>query len=343
MPIWRMYSLEIFRPTPQCLSALMPTVPAVAMAIRFRHRSAPTVTRSRFAVRPRTCTWKTAGGSFGDVYLRDLLKNTTRLLSLDTRGTANGNSNSTAAVISSDGRSVAFSSNASNLVAGDFNLTADVFAATIVKTMPGDLDGDGKIAAGDVSSMIVLLSDLQAYKNNHGLSNSGLAALADINGDGAVDNLDIQALLTLLAHIAAGGGAVDNSEIASTPLRAEPVGPTVLIKSDAESAVPTSLASNRLASSMEPHQEVIRHSPIELNLTTRMDFMQKKSTQASSQAYVPFQACRMLPVQTSSDVVDRFYEHKKQLIGREQIREDRVTIDDSVEWLDDLQLSTVHW
>ncbi|MCP9493516.1 MAG: thrombospondin type 3 repeat-containing protein [Pyrinomonadaceae bacterium MAG19_C2-C3] len=62
-----------------------------------------------------------------DVFVRDLWKNTTRLVSyVNSAGTAGGNS-SYSPSISADGRYVAFSSGANNLIVNDTNLTTDVF------------------------------------------------------------------------------------------------------------------------------------------------------------------------------------------------------------------------
>jgi Ca2+-binding RTX toxin-like protein len=61
-----------------------------------------------------------------DVFVRDLLTNTTTRISVDSAGNQ-GNSYSVGGSISADGRFVAFSSNASNLVPGDTNNSSDVF------------------------------------------------------------------------------------------------------------------------------------------------------------------------------------------------------------------------
>jgi Tol biopolymer transport system component len=62
----------------------------------------------------------------GDVFVRDRLLGTTQRVSLANDGTP-GNSNSGGASISTDGRFVAFSSDATNLVPGDTNGRTDVF------------------------------------------------------------------------------------------------------------------------------------------------------------------------------------------------------------------------
>ena len=61
-----------------------------------------------------------------DVFVRDLVAGSTTRVSVDSGG-AQANSSSTNGVISSDGRYVAFSSQATNLVAGDTNNWLDVF------------------------------------------------------------------------------------------------------------------------------------------------------------------------------------------------------------------------
>jgi flagellin-like hook-associated protein FlgL len=67
-----------------------------------------------------------ANGATNDVFLRDLSNDTTELISSSSAG-VQGNSSSTSASVSADGRYVVFLSNATNLVAGDVNLVADIF------------------------------------------------------------------------------------------------------------------------------------------------------------------------------------------------------------------------
>jgi len=61
-----------------------------------------------------------------DIFVRDLLTNTTTLVSASSNGDR-ANASSTLCYISADGRFVAFSSNASNLVPGDTNNSEDIF------------------------------------------------------------------------------------------------------------------------------------------------------------------------------------------------------------------------
>ncbi|WP_206756009.1 DUF4347 domain-containing protein, partial [Phormidium sp. FACHB-592] len=69
-----------------------------------------------------------------DVFVRDLVTNTTTLVSVNSSGTGGGNASTTIGSlrISSDGRYVTFTSSASNLVANDSNSQADVFRRDLI-------------------------------------------------------------------------------------------------------------------------------------------------------------------------------------------------------------------
>ncbi|HZU34552.1 MAG TPA: hypothetical protein VFA18_01515, partial [Gemmataceae bacterium] len=67
-------------------------------------------------------------GAYYNIYLRDLQTDTTYLVSASADGTGGGNSHSSNAVFTPDGRYVVFQSYASNLVANDTNGQMDVFA-----------------------------------------------------------------------------------------------------------------------------------------------------------------------------------------------------------------------
>lgn len=62
-----------------------------------------------------------------DVYVRDLRRGTTTLVSVNAAGTAGGNDSSVDPSMSADGRYVVFASSASDLVANDTNGSMDVF------------------------------------------------------------------------------------------------------------------------------------------------------------------------------------------------------------------------
>jgi Tol biopolymer transport system component len=87
----------------------------------------------RFALFESTATNLVAGDTNNatDIFVRDLLNGVTMLVSVATNGTC-ANGASSASVITPDGRYVAFTSAASNLVADDTNGIADVFVRDLV-------------------------------------------------------------------------------------------------------------------------------------------------------------------------------------------------------------------
>jgi Tol biopolymer transport system component len=70
---------------------------------------------------------------YRDVFVRDLLSDTTLLVSVDMWGAAPGNGVSCDPAISADGRYVVFTSSATNLVAGDTNNVSDVFVRDLLE------------------------------------------------------------------------------------------------------------------------------------------------------------------------------------------------------------------
>jgi Tol biopolymer transport system component len=96
------------------------------------------------------------------VFARDLAAGTTTMVSVDSQGHA-GNAFSAYPALSADGRLVEFSSDASNLVPGDTNFTADVFVhdrATGV-TVVASVSSDGEL--GNDTSLYASLSASGRY------------------------------------------------------------------------------------------------------------------------------------------------------------------------------------
>lgn len=83
-------------------------------------------------------------GSCSDIFVRDLLADTTSIASVDSGG-VHGNGHSMAASISANGRFVAFTSEANNLVPDDANGFDDVFVHDLETgaTELGSVNGDG--------------------------------------------------------------------------------------------------------------------------------------------------------------------------------------------------------
>ncbi len=61
--------------------------------------------------------------------------------------------------------------------------------------LPGDFNRDGHINAADILPMMHALADLSGYKKAHSsLSNVQLLDIEDVNGDGKVNDADLQRL-----------------------------------------------------------------------------------------------------------------------------------------------------
>lgn len=93
-----------------------------------------------------------------DVFVRDRQAGTTTRISVNSTGTA-GNDDSSAPSISADGRYVAFTSSASNLVEGDLNAKQDIFihdrqtgATTLVSVKSDGTKGNGDCESPSISA-----------------------------------------------------------------------------------------------------------------------------------------------------------------------------------------------
>jgi len=104
-------------------------------------------------------TYYFGGGSspLFSVYLRDLQNNTTELISKNTSGNP-GNANSNAPDISADGRYVAFTSSATDLVSSDTNGYSDIFVrdrlagiTTLVSKSTTGVQGNAVVAPASIS------------------------------------------------------------------------------------------------------------------------------------------------------------------------------------------------
>jgi Tol biopolymer transport system component len=103
-----------------------------------------------------------------------------------------GDKDSEIPALSGDGRTVAFASRATNLVAGDTNAAADVFVHLLGTTgRPGDLDHDGDADALD-------LAILAGYLAGGTLPGGTLAGEADVNGDTQVGAADLSHLFQVV-------------------------------------------------------------------------------------------------------------------------------------------------
>jgi Tol biopolymer transport system component len=146
----------------------------------------------------------TNGG--GDVFVRDCLLGLTTRVSVDSAG-ALGNQTSAGAPISADGRFVVFTSNATNLVAGDTNGVADIFVhdrllGTTVRAsvdsagVQGDdfchypaLSADGRIVAFSSDAGNLAPGDTHAFQDVfvHDLQ-TGITTRVSVDSAGAEAN-----------------------------------------------------------------------------------------------------------------------------------------------------------
>jgi Tol biopolymer transport system component len=142
-----------------------------------------------------------------DVFLHDRQTGTTVRVSVDSAGTQ-GNSTSRDAAISSDGRYVAFSSAANNLVAGDTNNVADIFVHDMQtgQTVRASL-GLGGAEANGISGMPALSADGRYVAF---VSNATNLVAGDTNGVADVFVRDLQTGVTTLVHKSSTGTQANN-------------------------------------------------------------------------------------------------------------------------------------
>jgi hypothetical protein len=109
-----------------------------------------------------------------DIFVRDRLRGVTFLASLNSTGTQSGNGASFNPVLAADGRTLLFSSDASDLIAGDYNNSGDVF---VLRLGGPDNDHDGMDDDWEL-----------AYFNSLDRNGSG-----DLDADGQTDKAEFAA------------------------------------------------------------------------------------------------------------------------------------------------------
>lgn len=190
------------------------------------------------------------GNTFIDVFLRDLVLNTTTLVSINAAGTGSGNEHSQAVTISTDGTKVAFASRATNLVTGltDTNAEWDVFVRDLgtSSTTLVSLNAAGTGAAnsrsgyGNTSGFEV---DLSSDGNIITFSSSAtdLVATTDTNSAFDVFVRNVTAGTTTLVTINAGGTGAANFISGSPVISGD--GSQVVFASGSTDLVPTPCGS----------------------------------------------------------------------------------------------------
>ena len=179
-----------------------------------------------------------------DVFLHDTTTGTTTRVSVDSVGTeGNGNSNNTS--ISSDGRYVAFSSSASNLVASDTNSQTDIFrhdtqTGTTIRVSVDSVGGEANNSSYDFE----ISSDGRYITFSSGATN---LVAGDTNSQNDIFRHDAQTGATIRVSVDSLGGEVNNGS--SVPS----------ISSDGRYVVFDSYASNLVAGDTNGTQDIFRH------------------------------------------------------------------------------------
>ena len=91
-----------------------------------------------------------------------------------------------------------------------------------VNLVHGDFSFDGTVGPADVQAMLAALSDVPSFEAAHGLTDADWRFIGDMNGDHVVNNLDLQALLTLLVTSSGGGGSSSGESTNGELLRRPP-------------------------------------------------------------------------------------------------------------------------
>jgi hypothetical protein len=106
-------------------------------------------------------------------------------------------------------------------------------ATVAVSWLNGDLDGDGALGVPDITGLMSALADLPNYQTSRGLTSDDVLAIANIDGDQPITNLDIQSLIILLANAGpTGGGAPSALQQQAAPPALKAAEPTLATASD---------------------------------------------------------------------------------------------------------------
>jgi cysteine-rich repeat protein len=183
-----------------------------------------------------------------DVFVHDIATGATERVSVGSMG-EQGNFASTAGTLSSDGRYVAFNSDATNLVADDTNAVTDVFVHDRV-TGATERVSVGSGGEGDRPSGFVDPPSLSADGNRVGFLSAATTLVPD-DGNNVVDVFvrDRMAGTTQVLSVATDGSAANGASVLWTTLSA-----------DGRTAVFASLASNLVPGDTNSAQDIFVHT-----------------------------------------------------------------------------------
>ncbi len=139
-----------------------------------------------------------------DVFLHDAQAGTTRRVSVGAGGTQ-ANGDSTAAVVSDDGRYVAFESSATNLVANETNPVTQVYVRDLAAETTTKASVNNSGSAGNSGSHICDITPDGRYVGFHSFSSNLVAATAPGSAAGNVFLHDLLTSQTALVSADAGG------------------------------------------------------------------------------------------------------------------------------------------
>jgi uncharacterized repeat protein (TIGR03803 family) len=137
-----------------------------------------------------------SGGANGDGTVFEVAAGTHTLITLVTFNGTNGQQPYASLIADASGNLYGTTNT------GGANDDGTVFELSPVR--PGDFNLDSHIDPADIPAMEQALANMSTYQTANGLSAAQLLAIGDINGDGVVNNADLQALLDLLNS---GGGS----------------------------------------------------------------------------------------------------------------------------------------
>jgi Tol biopolymer transport system component len=178
-----------------------------------------------------------------DVFVHDRQSGTTECVSVSTGG-VQGNSPTYSALISADGRHVAFASYASNLVGGDTNETPDVFVRDRESATTERVSVDSAGGEAQANSLCFLLSITPDGRYVVFSSNASNLVSGDTNGRLDVFVRDRESGTTERVSVGAGGAqGNDQSQFAS-------------ISADGRSVVFTSAADNLVSGDTNSDMDV---------------------------------------------------------------------------------------
>jgi hypothetical protein len=106
-----------------------------------------------------------------------------------------------------------YASNASSI--------STVVNATTYNYPRGDFNLDHAITAADISGMMNALANLDDFQSSHSLSLGDFQFLADVNGDGLINNADLQSLISLIANTDIGGSIGSTARASTTTSEAD--------------------------------------------------------------------------------------------------------------------------